>query len=120
MILIVDDDPSFLAAAQRTLARHRDTIVARTAAQARDLIRSVGGSVSLVLVDLDLPDEDGFSLIRDLRGRFPDLPVIAISGVSHFHILESAKLLGATEVLEKPIGPDWPGAIERVRTRGVA
>ena len=46
------------------------------------------------MIDLDLPGQDGFSLIQEMRRNFPDLPVIAISGVFHGRLLESAKLLG--------------------------
>ena len=31
---------------------------------------------SVVLIDLDLPGQDGFSLIYEMRHHFPDLPII--------------------------------------------
>ena len=88
---------------------------ARDAEHAKELLGAVGDGFSVVMIDLDLPGQDGFSLISEMRRHFPDLPIIAISGVFQKHVLESAKLLGAAETLEKPIGPEWSSAIARVR-----
>src|SRR4051794_15690042 len=109
MLLIVDDDHRFLAEAERLL--NTGVFFARNAQHAKELFGSVGAVFSLVLIDLDLPGQDGFSLIREFREAFPDLPVIAISGVVEEHVLESAKLLGATDALHKPITADWTAAI---------
>jgi DNA-binding response OmpR family regulator len=115
MLLIVDHDPAFLNQAERFLNTGRGVFIARDAVQAKELIGSVGAAVSVVLVDLDLPGQDGFSLIRELCEHFPDLPVIAMSGVFQGHALESARLVGATDTLAKPITGEWNTAIARAR-----
>jgi CheY-like chemotaxis protein len=76
---------------------------------------SVGQGFTVALIDLDLPDVDGFELIGTMRKHFPDLPIIAVSGVVRRHVLESAKSLGADEVLPKPITGEWKDAIDRVQ-----
>jgi len=115
MLLIVDDDPSFLEKAQQLLNSGRGVFLARNAQQAKELIGSVGQAFSVVLVDLDLPGQDGFSLIGEMRAAFPDLPVIAMSGVCKGDVLESAKLVGAADALSKPINPEWELALARAR-----
>jgi CheY-like chemotaxis protein len=116
MLLIVDDDPTFLESAQELLrGEGKGIFFARNAEHAKELMGAVGDGVSVVMIDLDLPGQDGFSLISEMRRHFPDVPIIAISGVVHKHVLESARLLGAAETLEKPIGPKWRSAIARVR-----
>lgn len=116
MLLIVDDDPAFLLKAQELLDDGcRGVYFAGSAEHAKELIGTVGAGFSVALVDLDLPGQDGFSLIRDMRQHFPDLPVIAISGVFQKHVLESAKAVGAADTLEKPITPEWKTAIEAAR-----
>src|SRR5581483_5709866 len=116
MLLIVDDDPTFLQRAQELIRDFgRGIVFAGNAEQAKDLMGTVGAGFSVVMIDLDLPGQDGFSLISEMRTQFPDLPVIAISGVFHRHVLESAKLLGAADTLEKPICPEWNATIARVR-----
>jgi DNA-binding NtrC family response regulator len=118
MLLIVDNDPQFLQEAEQRLEHPNGFFFARDAAQAKDLMGSVGSVFSAVLVDLDMPGQDGFSLIREMHRSFPDLPLIAISGVFQPHVLESAKLVGAAETLPKPISAEWNEVIGRVRSRG--
>jgi len=119
MLLIVDDDPTFLERAEELLkGEGRGIFFARNAEHAKELIGTIGDGFSVVIIDLDLPGQDGFSLISEMRLRFPELPVIAMSGVFQKHVLESAKLLGAAETLEKPIGPEWTSAIARARAGG--
>jgi CheY-like chemotaxis protein len=75
----------------------------------------VGAAISAMLIDLDLPGQDGFSLIQEMRVNFPDLPVIAMSGVFQQHVLESAKSVGAIAALPKPITAEWVTEVARVR-----
>jgi DNA-binding NtrC family response regulator len=118
MLLIVDNDPEFLQEAEQHLTSPRGVFFARDAKQAKELMGNVGGVFSAALVDLDLPGQDGFSLIREMHQRYPDLPLIAISGVFQSNVLESAKLLGASETLPKPISAEWNAVIARVRASG--
>jgi len=119
MLLLVDDDPTFLEKAQDLLDDGaRGIFFAGNAEHAKDLMGAVGAGFTVVMVDLDLPGQDGFSLISDMRRHFPDLPVIAVSGVFQKHVLESARLIGAAETLSKPISPEWKAAISRVRAAG--
>lgn len=119
MVLIIDDDPAFLESAEQLLDQGRGVFFAGNASDAKQLINAVGSSFSVVMVDLDLPGEDGFSLIRDLRKSFPDLPLIAISGVFHDNVLEAAKAVGAQEALRKPISSEWHSAIARARNKAI-
>ena len=113
MILVVDDDLSFLELASKILNRDRQVFLAFDARQAFQLAKHLGFSV--VLVDLDLKGKDGLLLIQRLREHFPELPIIAISGVLSEQTLEQAKELGVVEVLHKPITPEWKPVVERVR-----
>ena len=120
MILVVDDDASFLTQAAVSLApmdRDRNISVASNGMLAMHLSSSAGPDLSLAFVDLDLPDLNGFDLIARLKRSRPDLPIIAISGVIPHDVLESAKAFGADEVLSKPISAKWAAAAERVRER---
>ncbi|HSP66076.1 MAG TPA: response regulator [Bryobacteraceae bacterium] len=115
MLLIVDDDPKFLQDAERAL--DAEVLFARDADQALDLVGNLGAEFSAVLVDLNLPGKDGFSLIIEMRRRFPNLPVIAISGVVQEHALESAKAVGAADALRKPITSEWNTVIFRAQRK---
>ena len=54
----------------------------------------------LVIADLNMPEMDGFELLNSLRGRYPDLPVLGLSGYIRS---EDAQNLGFDGFLDKPL-----------------
>lgn len=60
----------------------------------------------LVLLDLMLPDIDGFEVLKRLRSttEFKKLPVIIVSAKDHSKDIIKGKNLGAIEYITKPIG----------------
>ncbi len=63
----------------------------------------------LVIVDLVMPQKEGLETIRELKGDYPDLPIIAISGggdIVRKSFTQAAELFGAAATLEKPFGGD--------------
>ena len=115
MLLVVDHDPEFLERVQRLAPTSRGVFFARNAEHARDLMRYVGADFTLVMIDLDLSGRDGFSLIREMHQKFPELPVIATSGAPQDDWLQSARDLGAADALRKPITRAWRDAIPVIR-----
>lgn len=113
MILVVDDDPSFLHKAQQILNRERQVFLASNSRQAFTLAQDLGFSV--VLVDLDLKGGDGIPLIRKIRQDMPGLPIIAIAENLEKASADLVAELGVAEVLTKPITPEWKPVVERVR-----
>ncbi|HTK95146.1 MAG TPA: response regulator [Terriglobales bacterium] len=78
-LLIVDDDLAIreVAAAMLGHAGYKVT----TAGDGVEALRLMGGSVpDLVITDLRMPRMSGFELLRIMRERFPQVPVIAVSG----------------------------------------
>ncbi|MEX0760750.1 MAG: response regulator transcription factor, partial [Tistlia sp.] len=111
-ILVVEDDAQVRAMVSTLLGRagYRVEAVPR----ARDMRRAVAeGGVDLVLLDVLLPDGDGFEALRQLR-ESSDLPVIMLTGVDgpddRVHGLES----GADDYVCKPFNPNE--LIARVRS----
>jgi DNA-binding NtrC family response regulator len=112
MILLVDDDSHLLEEAESVLHRSDGHVLfARDAAQARSLMKSI--KFSLALVDLNLPDCNGFELIGEMHQSRPELPILAFSGVYSRNVLESAKAFGAVDVLTKPPTPEWAAAVAK-------
>jgi len=58
---------------------------------------------SLVLLDIWLPGIDGMQLLKRLHARFPDLPVIMMSGHAGIEAAVAAIKAGAYDFLEKPL-----------------
>ncbi len=120
MILLVDDDPAFLVEAEAILARNEQVYFAANADAARALMRSMGKAFTVAMIDLNLPGMNGFELIREMRRHFPDLPIVAISGVCGRGSLEGARALGADETLQKPVTPKWSEVLDRLRKTGAS
>ena len=58
---------------------------------------------SLVLLDIWLPGIDGMQLLRRLHDRFPEVPVIMMSGHAGIEAAVAAIKAGAVDFLEKPL-----------------
>jgi DNA-binding NarL/FixJ family response regulator len=101
-VLLVDDEPMFLAAVRALLELDgRVEVVGATdnGAQALELARTERPDV--VLVDLALPEMDGFETTRRLLASEPSMKVIAVSGLSDGHAEAAARAAGATTFLFK-------------------
>jgi two-component system response regulator AtoC len=59
-------------------------------------------STDAVLLDLVIPEPDGFEVLRRIRERDPRVPVIVMSGLSEAESVVRAMKLGATDYLPKP------------------
>jgi len=75
-----------------------------------------------VLLDLALPGIDGLTLLERLRGRWPDVPVVMMSGRATLSDAVRATKIGAFHFLEKPLSPEalliaLEGAVELKRAR---
>jgi CheY-like chemotaxis protein len=103
-IFVVDDDEDvreFLADALVSLG-HRVETLARAEAALAALAR---GAPDLILVDFAMPGMNGAELAREVRVRFPDLPIVFVTGFAETDQLEGALGPGAP-VLRKPFGID--------------
>jgi DNA-binding response OmpR family regulator len=70
----------------------------------------------LAIVDIFLQDTNGSDLIRAMRERVPDLPVVAISGMTALDFLPKSPELADVVYLQKPFRPnDLIRAIEAAR-----
>src|ERR1041384_7266535 len=105
MILLVDDDVQFLQNTDRLLNCTWHVLFARDGYHALQLARMI--EFSIALVDLCLPGANGFDVIQELHWAYPELPIVAISGVWSGPVLESAKEFGAVAVLSKPATNAW-------------
>ena len=76
------------------------------AVAAQDLMAVHGNYIQLVVTDVNLgPDLGGIELARDLRGQFPHLSVLYISGLADDSPLDAELRAGRTHFLPKPFTP---------------
>ncbi|MBI3772608.1 MAG: response regulator [Gammaproteobacteria bacterium] len=104
-ILIVDDDPAILALlSEALLLDGYKVITATNGHEAKELCHH---DIGLIITDLVMPEQNGLDLIMDITRKYPNIPIIAISGgggikSNFFDYLSVAKLIGATHTFEKP------------------
>jgi signal transduction histidine kinase/CheY-like chemotaxis protein len=113
-ILVVDDDESTRDVVAAALEGANAKVqVAASAAEARQRLQQ--HVPSLIVADLGMPTEDGFSFIRSIRQRVaPNVPAIALSAYADRASQEEALAAGFTAFLAKPTRADK--LLELVRT----
>jgi DNA-binding response OmpR family regulator len=100
-ILVVEDTPAFAEALERNLTLEGHHVLLATRA-AEAIARVTHESPDLVVLDLGLPDKDGYHVLKQMRERGNQAPVLILSARS----LESDKIegfrLGADDYVTKP------------------
>jgi DNA-binding NtrC family response regulator len=101
-ILLVDDNRQVVKYLKKALAEGGYTVIATTSSkQALAFIQA--RPPDLLVLDLNMPEPDGFDLLKAARCRYPYLRILVISGYLHGALLEAAKMFGAIATLEKPV-----------------
>jgi sigma-B regulation protein RsbU (phosphoserine phosphatase) len=77
-ILVVDDEPGMLRAVERVLSESHRVVGTRLSREALALAAEF--RPELAIVDIRMPDLDGFELMAQLKARFPRIDVILMTG----------------------------------------
>ena len=102
-ILVVDDDEALLKTVSWILKEHGYDVIAVPGS--RLLLEELETSVpDLLLLDIMMPDLDGFEVLERLRGdeRYRDLPVLMISAMPPEEAAVRTLGLGASDFVPKP------------------
>jgi DNA-binding NtrC family response regulator len=100
LILVVDDDENIRDTLYDLLSAEHDCQTAETAEQA--LARLEVDAYDVVLTDISMPGLSGLELLGTVRQKYPDTPVIIISGIGDQEHAQGLIRLGAFEYLLKP------------------
>jgi CheY-like chemotaxis protein len=104
-ILVVDDDFRNIFAMTALLERgHADVLVAESGAEAIAMLERLP-DIDVVLMDIMMPDMDGYDTIRAIRriDRHKALPIIAVTGKSASGERQRCLDAGANEYVPKPV-----------------
>lgn len=106
-ILIVDDHSLVrrgMAYVVRECFDDAETVEAGSAAEA--MTEMEAGSIDIALVDVRMPDADGLDLLRDMKARWPSVPVIMLTTFDHAQYVRRALAEGAAGYMLKDATPD--------------
>jgi PAS domain S-box-containing protein len=107
LILVVDDEPSIREITRLTLEAHNYRVVlASDGAEAVAIHTTRGQEIAVVLTDMMMPEMDGLTAIRILRGMDPGVRIIAASGCAADGGGTKLASLGVTHFLPKPYTAD--------------
>ena len=107
-ILVVDDDPVQRRLLETAIGRSGMQVVTAPGGQpALDLINGPRGEqITLMLLDLVMPDMGGLEVMEKLRPSHPELPVIVLTAKGGIDSAVEAMRAGANDFLVKPASPE--------------
>ncbi len=116
-MLIVDDDIRNIFALAGALERHGMTVL--NAENGKDGIETLKSNpdIEVVLMDIMMPELDGYDTIRIVRGleEFRNLPIIAVTAKAMKGDREKCIEAGASDYISKPVNIEQLVSLLRVR-----
>lgn len=103
-ILIVDDDETVRRSYLRSLESLSCNIEA--ASDGDQALQTMADKpFDVVLLDMRMPGQDGMSVLRTIKQRWPDSEVVIITGYPTVDSAKEAVRLGAYDYISKPVAP---------------
>ncbi len=108
-ILVVDDEPDVAEMFRQRFRREarQGTYVLHFAASGEDALDKLANGVQpkliVILSDINMPGMDGLSLLREIKTRRPELPVMMVTAYGDDDRRRRASEAGAHEFLTKPV-----------------
>src|SRR5678816_105348 len=115
-VLVVDDDARNIFALTTVLENQdMDVLSATNGRQAIDIIQTTP-DLSVVLMDIMMPEMDGYETMREIRKdpRFRTLPILALTAKAMKGDREKCLEAGASDYIAKPVNTDQLLSLLRV------
>jgi len=112
-ILVVDDEPDVSDLFRQHFRREarEGTYVMHFAGSALEALDKLAGGIRpqliVILSDINMPHMDGLTLLREIKTRRPDLPVIMVTAYGDDERRRRAHEYGAAEFITKPVDFDF-------------
>ena len=104
-ILVIDDEPIVLNSCRRVLKSEGfDVNIVPSADEALKAMKKEG--FDLLLVDVKMPKHDGMYLMQKVKEKWPDVPIIVMSGYPTPDTITDGAKMGAAAFIAKPFTPD--------------
>ena len=111
-ILVVDDEPDVAELFRQQFRREtrQGTYVMHFAASGEDALDKLSGGIEpqliVILSDINMPGMDGLTLLREIKRRRPELPVMMVTAYGDDERRRLAEEYGAMEFVTKPVDFD--------------
>ncbi|MFT7776833.1 response regulator [Roseateles sp.] len=116
---IVDDHAIVRTGLRQYLSDHVDLRVTGEGSSGHDALEMArGGEVDVLLLDISMPDQSGVDALAAIKARFPELPVLILSGFPEAHYATTLLRQGASGYLNKECDPEEIANAIRLVSRG--
>ena len=108
-ILVVDDEPDIAEMFRQRFRREvrQGTYVLHFAASGEEALGKLADGVRpeliVILSDINMPGMDGLTLLREIKGHHPELPVMMVTAYGDDERRRRAEEAGAFQFLSKPV-----------------
>jgi CheY-like chemotaxis protein len=112
-VLIVDDEPDIADLFRQRFRREvrQGVCVLHFADSAEDALEKLADGINpqliVILSDINMPGMDGLGLLREIKERWPEYPVIMVTAYGDDERRRRASEFGAAEFLSKPVDFDF-------------
>ncbi len=104
-ILVIDDEPVVLNSCRKVL--EEDGFDVYLVPSADEALKAMKKEVfDLLLVDVKMPKHDGIYLMQKVKEKWPDVPIIVMSGYPTPDTITDGTKMGADAFIAKPFTPD--------------
>jgi diguanylate cyclase (GGDEF)-like protein len=118
-VLVVDDVPLNRKIIMATL-KNIEGIVFHEAANGKQALEYIlKDDIDLVILDLMMPEMDGFEVLKELKSKenISEIPVIVLSALDSLDIIEKALEMGAYDYFAKPLTSDQMRVVIPLKVR---
>ena len=116
---IADDHAIVRDGLRRFLSDNVDLRVTGEACNGREALELArGGDIDVLLMDISMPDQSGIDALVAIKARYPDLPVLVLSGFPESHYATTLLRQGASGYLNKECDPEEIATAIRTVFRG--
>jgi CheY-like chemotaxis protein len=111
-ILVVDDESDVAELFRQRFRREvrQGTYAMHFANSGKEALEKLGSNIEptliVILSDINMPGMDGLTLLREIKARRPDLPVMMVTAYGDDERRRLAEELGAIEFITKPVDFD--------------
>jgi CheY-like chemotaxis protein/GAF domain-containing protein len=107
-VLVVDDDTRNIFALSSALERRGMNVLTATTGQEAIMLLETSPQVAIVLMDIMMPEMDGYETIAQIRGKpdFRRLPIVALTAKAMKGDREKCLEAGASDYLAKPVNTE--------------